>query len=191
MATTPQCCVVAETRWRLPVPIRGSAGALEPQRLPTAGPAPAILPRIRAQFGHLTGDSMASLRLVVPGCLMVCAVTACRQKAPADEHMDHMAAGDLSAPLVANSTSQGDLSLPASDQHAVARLAASPRHSEWVKIPWHHGSSDSLMAWVVYPSDVESTYAGRRRRARDLRPVDVGARRGRPGRRRRVHRHRA
>ncbi|MEP6550882.1 MAG: dienelactone hydrolase family protein, partial [Gemmatimonadales bacterium] len=30
--------------------------------------------------------------------------------------------------------------------------AASPRHGEWVKLPWSPGSSDSLMAWIVYPS---------------------------------------
>jgi carboxymethylenebutenolidase len=41
--------------------------------------------------------------------------------------------------------------LPPSATAAAARLAASPRHAEWVKIAWSPGSSDSLMAWVVYP----------------------------------------
>jgi carboxymethylenebutenolidase len=46
---------------------------------------------------------------------------------------------------------QGTPGLPASNDAAQARLAQSPRHAEWVKIPWSPGSSDSLMAWVVYP----------------------------------------
>jgi carboxymethylenebutenolidase len=45
----------------------------------------------------------------------------------------------------------GNLNYPASNSKAAARLAASPRHSEWVAIAWEPGSKDSLMAWVVYP----------------------------------------
>jgi carboxymethylenebutenolidase len=41
--------------------------------------------------------------------------------------------------------------IPASNQGAAARLAASPRHGEWVKIAYEPGAADSLMAWVVYP----------------------------------------
>ena len=41
--------------------------------------------------------------------------------------------------------------LPASNRGAPERLAASPRHGEWVKIALSSGSADSLMAWVVYP----------------------------------------
>jgi carboxymethylenebutenolidase len=41
--------------------------------------------------------------------------------------------------------------LPASNRGAPERLAASPRHGEWVKIALASGSADSLMAWVVYP----------------------------------------
>ena len=71
----------------------------------------------------------------------------------ADEHMSHMAAGDMAAPSTANSASQGNMSLPPSNNiDAAARLAASPRHGEWVKIAWEPGSKDSLMAWIVYPS---------------------------------------
>src|SRR5205823_13585741 len=44
------------------------------------------------------------------------------------------------------------MSLPPSNNNAKARLAATPRHAEWVKLAWEPGSSDSLMAWVVYPS---------------------------------------
>jgi carboxymethylenebutenolidase len=50
------------------------------------------------------------------------------------------------------STAQGNPSLPASNNAAAARLSASPRHSEWVKVPWEPGSKDSLMAFIVYPT---------------------------------------
>jgi carboxymethylenebutenolidase len=49
-------------------------------------------------------------------------------------------------------SSQGNPALPPSNNEAPARLAASPRHGEWVKIAWEPGSADSLMAWIVYPS---------------------------------------
>jgi carboxymethylenebutenolidase len=71
---------------------------------------------------------------------------------PADEHMDHMAAGDMAAPIISENGSQGDMKLPPSANTAPARLKASNRHAEWVKIPWEPGSKDSLMAWIVYPS---------------------------------------
>ena len=51
---------------------------------------------------------------------------------------------------------QQDSVLPASKNTAVARLAASPRKSEWVKLPWGDGRSDSLMAWIVYPENLNS-----------------------------------
>ena len=51
---------------------------------------------------------------------------------------------------------QQDSVLPASANTAAARLAASPRKAEWVKIPWGDGKSDSLMAWIVYPQNLGS-----------------------------------
>jgi carboxymethylenebutenolidase len=69
-----------------------------------------------------------------------------------DDHTMHMSAADMRAPSVTNSESQGDPSLPPSASTAAARLAASPRHGEWVKVAWEPGSKDSLMAWIVYPS---------------------------------------
>jgi len=71
-----------------------------------------------------------------------------------DEHMSHMSAIDLRAPARATGTateSQSTPGLPPSNSQAAARLAASPRHAEWVKLAWEPGSPDSLMAWVVYP----------------------------------------
>lgn len=73
-----------------------------------------------------------------------------------DDHMSHMSTADMMAPVGARSGApgyqQGTPGLPPSNMTAPARLAASPRHGEWVKIAWEPGSSDSLMAWIVYPS---------------------------------------
>ena len=52
---------------------------------------------------------------------------------------------------------QQDSVLPASAATAAARLAASPRKGEWVKVPWGDGKSDSLMAWVVYPENLSGS----------------------------------
>jgi carboxymethylenebutenolidase len=51
---------------------------------------------------------------------------------------------------------QQDGALPASANTAAARLAASPRKGEWVKLPWGDGKSDSLMAWIVYPQNLSA-----------------------------------
>lgn len=63
----------------------------------------------------------------------------------------------LAAALVATlvvpsrARAQGHEGLPPSDSTAEARINNSPRHAEWVKIPWGDGKRDSLMAYVVYP----------------------------------------
>ena len=85
-------------------------------------------------------------------CLTFASLAACHRQATSDEHMVHMSAADLAAPAGTFATSQGNTALPPSNNAAKARLAASPRHGEWVKIAWEAGSSDSLMAWIVYPS---------------------------------------
>jgi len=76
------------------------------------------------------------------------------QQSALDDHMAHMSAADVrpSALSATNKNDQGTPGLPASATNAEARLKASPRHAEWVKIAWEPGSKDSLMAWVVYPS---------------------------------------
>lgn len=75
------------------------------------------------------------------------------ESASADDHMAHMNAADLSVPGSRPSRSGQDFpGLPASNNTAPARLKASPRHAEWVKIAWERGSADSIMAWVVYPT---------------------------------------
>lgn len=95
---------------------------------------------------------MSSMRLLVGTCATAALLSACHRHMPADEHMAHMSAGDMSPMASAVSAQQGDLSLPPSAAHSAARLAASPRHGEWVTVPWEPGSKDSLMAWIVYPS---------------------------------------
>jgi carboxymethylenebutenolidase len=90
------------------------------------------------------------LRAILASAAALVAVAACHRP-NADEHISHMSAGDMASPAV-TPAGQGNAALPASNNAAAARLAASPRHAEWVKIAWEPGSSDSLMAWVVYPS---------------------------------------
>jgi carboxymethylenebutenolidase len=91
------------------------------------------------QIGNLLASAVAAVALV-----------ACHRTGN-DEHMAHMTPSDMASPSVAPA-GQGSTALPASNNAAPARLAASPRHSEWVKIAWEPGSPDSLMAWIVYPS---------------------------------------
>lgn len=72
----------------------------------------------------------------------------------ADDHAAHMNAADLVAPVAPRTfdpSQQGQAGLPASNNAAAARLAASPRHGEWVKFPSAPGSTDSIMGWIVYP----------------------------------------
>lgn len=72
--------------------------------------------------------------------------------ATTDPHTGHLMA-EMSGATVADpaSTWQGTAGIPAGAADAAARLAASTRHGEWAKIAWEPGSTDSLMAWVVYP----------------------------------------
>ena len=64
----------------------------------------------------------------------------------AGEHAGHMMAAATTAPLA---HALADTMLPASATDAAARLAASPRHREWVMIA--AGGGDSVGAWVFYP----------------------------------------
>lgn len=99
---------------------------------------------------------MTISQIIPAACVLTVFLSACtiqRGAPPAkDDHLSHMSAAEAAAPVVAPATSQGTAGLPASNASAPARLAASPRHAEWVKIAWEPGSADSLMAWIVYPS---------------------------------------
>ena len=95
---------------------------------------------------------------VVSVLVLAAACTIQRQSADmrsADDHLAMMSAADRAAPDVnpseAQGGAQGHPDLPASANAAAARIAASPRHAEWVEIPWGPDASDSLMAWLVYP----------------------------------------
>ena len=68
------------------------------------------------------------------------------------EHEDHMA-HEASAAMAdhGGAAQPDDAAMPAGSQTVAARLAASPRHGEYVMIPRAPGSADSLRAWVVYP----------------------------------------
>ena len=69
-----------------------------------------------------------------------------RTPAMPDEHANH---GDHAPSGAVVLTAQQAAALPASGQTATQRIAASPRHGEWVAIKV--GATDSVMAWVVYP----------------------------------------
>jgi carboxymethylenebutenolidase len=77
--------------------------------------------------------------------LLLPLVGACAGSPAPDEHADHPpgAAGAVHA------ISAQDPALPPGAAGADARLAASPRHGEWVMVPASAG--DSVRAWVVYP----------------------------------------
>lgn len=91
------------------------------------------------------------IHTVVVSSVAVIALAACHRSNTADEHMAHMSGGDMASPTL-TPTGQASTALPPSNNAAAARLASSPRHGEWVKLAWTPGSSDSLMAWIVYPS---------------------------------------
>lgn len=110
--------------------------------------------------------------MLLPAMLTAAGVSACTvqrmqpsvasQGTGADDHMAHMTGEEIRGPMAATDapidmSQQGHAGLPASNSTAAARLAASPRHSEWVKIAWEPGSADSLMAWVVYPKSTTKT----------------------------------
>ena len=60
-----------------------------------------------------------------------------------DEHAGHDQLSTVTVAVAQSAT------LPASGATAVQRIAASPRHGEWVAIKV--GATDSVMAWVVFP----------------------------------------
>ena len=93
------------------------------------------------------------LRVLPATCIIVGAAAACsRASSSTDDHIAHMSAADAAAPSASGGAGQGTAGLPASNTKAAERVKASPRHGEWVKVAWEPGSSDSLMAWIVYPS---------------------------------------
>lgn len=74
-----------------------------------------------------------------------------QQQSTVEDHMAHMSSADITSTPLAPSSAQGMAGFPPSNNSAAARLKASPRHAEWVKVAWEPGSTDSLMAYIVYP----------------------------------------
>src|SRR4026207_113098 len=72
----------------------------------------------------------AFLALAVAGC----GFQRTQVSSSVDDHAEHMNASDLRVPGVVPATSQGAAGIPASADAAPARIAAGPRHGEWVKI---------------------------------------------------------
>jgi len=102
---------------------------------------------------HPATRTMCALAVVL---VTACSIQRGQPSTSKDEHVAHMSSADMASPRTVSggdvSLSQGTPGLPASNSNAAARLAASPRHGEWVKIAWEPGSPDSLMAWIVYPT---------------------------------------
>jgi carboxymethylenebutenolidase len=102
-------------------------------------------------------------RRVFAAAITAAFVSACHRQAPMDDHTAHPPAqrvttasnGEVNVPS-AFVIVQPDQALPPSNQKAAARLAASPRKNEWVKLAWTPGSADSLMAFVVYPQNASA-----------------------------------
>jgi carboxymethylenebutenolidase len=89
---------------------------------------------------------MPSIRLVAAlGALAI--TSACHRAMTVEDHSAHMAAATTTGVVT-----QSSAALPASNNAAAARLAASPRHGEWIKVPFEAGSKDTIMAWIVYPA---------------------------------------
>jgi carboxymethylenebutenolidase len=92
----------------------------------------------------------AAMALLVTVALSAACSSAGVQPLRADEeHAAH--APDTHTTVAGERVQPDDAGLPAGSQSVASRLAASPRHGEYVMIPRAAGSADSLRAWVVYP----------------------------------------
>jgi carboxymethylenebutenolidase len=96
------------------------------------------------------------MRILPPIAVTIAAVSlvACSRNATVGSPSSTSAAA---APPWAIAIVQQEGQVPASAATAAARLAASPRKGEWVKIPWGDGKSDSLMAWIVKPTNLSGS----------------------------------
>jgi len=95
-----------------------------------------------------------SARPLITLALVASVATGCSTASAArtGEHDDHSAhAAESPASSVPGTVQPSDAKLPAGSADVAARLAASPRHGEYVMIARAPDSADSLRAWVVYP----------------------------------------
>jgi carboxymethylenebutenolidase len=86
------------------------------------------------------------MRSLAIACIAL-ASTACHRQV-AEDHSSHM----LGAAMSVGTPGSSSAALPASNGASAARVAGSPRHGEWVKVPFEPGSKDTIMAWIVVPS---------------------------------------
>ena len=88
---------------------------------------------------------------VLASALLLVSAACATQTVQQDEHADHAtpAAAPAAAAATAGDGGAMQTNLPASATEAAARLAASPRHAEWVTVAGENG--DSTRTWVVYP----------------------------------------
>ena len=90
------------------------------------------------------------ITLAIAACVTsACSTAGAAHVAANDDHSAH--AAELPVSRALGSAQPSDASLPAGSADVAARLAASPRHGEYVMIARAPGSADSLRAWVVYP----------------------------------------
>jgi carboxymethylenebutenolidase len=89
--------------------------------------------------------------LVLPILFAALVSTACHRQT-VEDHSSHMTEA---SPVVRQSGTDA-IGLPASNAASPARVAASPRRGEWVKVPFDAGSKDTIMAWIVYPSNARA-----------------------------------
>ena len=102
-----------------------------------------------------TAASRSAARTSAIALVLLATTAGCRtQPSPsADDHGGAHApapAPTATGPAAAT-TAPDDPSLPADAERAAARLAASPRHGEYVMIAAGPTPADSMRAWVVYP----------------------------------------
>jgi carboxymethylenebutenolidase len=93
-----------------------------------------------------------SCRSVAIGLALTASIlgTACSSSRTVPTNDSHAAADHAAQSASASSfTASDDRGLPPDAAGAPARLASSPRHSEWAMI--RTGEGDSLRVWVVYP----------------------------------------
>ena len=91
------------------------------------------------------------VRHVLPATALAVSTAACagRIEMGSSDHSSHEASAVSTSAVATRQGGLADSTLPAGAAEAEARLAASPRHGEWVMIGT--GGTDSVRAWVVYP----------------------------------------
>lgn len=91
---------------------------------------------------------MPSIRSVSLLALAVVSASCHRATSGGEDHSSH-----TMSPADRPVAGGGTAGLPASGNTAAARMSATPRRGEWIKVPFDPGSKDTIMAWVSYPAN--------------------------------------